>query len=57
MTRKRPKVTEEDIARRAYEISQSDDNGTEEENWLRAERELRGEKATQPDAQELATAN
>jgi hypothetical protein len=32
----------EAIARRAYEISQSDQAGTPEENWARAERELRG---------------
>ena len=31
------------VARRAYEISQSDESGTPEENWARAERELRGE--------------
>jgi hypothetical protein len=30
------------IARRAYEISQAEDAGHEEENWLRAERELSG---------------
>jgi hypothetical protein len=29
------------IARRAYEISQSDDAGTDDENWRRAEAELR----------------
>jgi hypothetical protein len=29
------------IARRAYEISQSASAGDDEENWLRAERELR----------------
>jgi len=28
------------IAQRAYEISQSDEAGTDEENWLRAEQEL-----------------
>jgi hypothetical protein len=28
------------VARRAYEISQSESAGSEEENWLRAEREL-----------------
>jgi hypothetical protein len=31
------------IARRAYELSQSDESGSDEENWLRAERELRGQ--------------
>jgi hypothetical protein len=30
------------IARRAYEIWQSGSGGSEMENWLRAERELRG---------------
>ena len=30
------------IARRAYEISQGDDAGDDAENWLRAEREVRG---------------
>ena len=28
---------EEECRRRAYEISQSDDAGTPEENWIRAE--------------------
>jgi hypothetical protein len=37
----RPDVTTEEIAARAYEISQSDVGGTSEENWLRAEQELR----------------
>ena len=36
---------EEACRQRAYEISESDDAGTPEENWLRAEAELRG---TQP---------
>jgi hypothetical protein len=35
-------VSEEAIARRAYEISQREDAGTPEENWRRAEAELRG---------------
>jgi hypothetical protein len=30
------------IARRAYEISQGADAGDDAENWLRAEREVRG---------------
>lgn len=38
-------VDEEAIARRAYEISQGDDAGTSEENWQRAERELREQAA------------
>ena len=33
-------VTDEQIAARAYEISQSEDAGNDEENWTRAEREL-----------------
>ena len=35
-------VTCEMIAQRAYEIWQSGNGGSEMENWLRAERELRG---------------
>jgi hypothetical protein len=39
----RPNATNADaIARRALEISHRDDAGTPEENWLRAEQELRG---------------
>jgi hypothetical protein len=34
---------EEACRQRAYEISQSEHAGTPEENWLRAEQELRGE--------------
>ena len=34
-------ITHEMIARRAYEISQSPQCGSEFDNWLRAERELR----------------
>jgi hypothetical protein len=37
------KVTDEQIRQRAYEISQGPDGGTEEENWVRAEQELRSE--------------
>ena len=33
---------DEAVRRRAYELSQSEDSGTDEENWLRAEQELRG---------------
>ena len=33
-------LTYDEIARRAYEISESPDCGTDEENWWRAEREL-----------------
>jgi hypothetical protein len=35
-------VTQADIAKRAYEIWASGQGGSEMENWLRAERELRG---------------
>jgi hypothetical protein len=34
--------TQDEIARRAYEISQGSDAGSDEENWRRAEEELRG---------------
>jgi hypothetical protein len=37
-----PEITNEEIAARAYEISQSDAAGSSEQNWLRAEQELRG---------------
>ena len=35
-------VTHDMIATRAYEISRSGNGGSEFDNWLRAERELRG---------------
>jgi hypothetical protein len=35
-------VTEHDIARRAHEISESDERGSDDENWHRAAQELRG---------------
>jgi hypothetical protein len=35
-------ITHELISRRAYEISMSGTGGSEFENWIRAERELRG---------------
>jgi hypothetical protein len=35
-------VTQADIAKRAYEIWASGQGGSETDNWLRAERELRG---------------
>lgn len=38
-------ITDEMIAKRAYKISQSEDAGTPEENWERAERELREDQA------------
>jgi hypothetical protein len=34
----------DEIARRAYEISQGEDAGSADENWHRAERELRAER-------------
>ena len=37
----RRQPTHEQIARRAYEISQSPEGRSPEENWFRAERELR----------------
>jgi hypothetical protein len=36
------KITEEQIAARAYELSQNDGTASPEENWHRAEQELRG---------------
>ena len=39
---------EDAIARRAYEISQSEEAGTPEENWQRAEHQLRGEPGADP---------
>jgi Protein of unknown function (DUF2934) len=36
-------LSREEIARRAYEIAQSEAAGSDEENWLRAEAELRRE--------------
>jgi hypothetical protein len=44
-------VTNEEIAQRAYEISQSGEGGSDEDNWHRAERELRGgsEEGGEPD--------
>lgn len=38
----RKTVTQEMIAKRAYEISLSGSGGSELDNWLRAERELKG---------------
>jgi hypothetical protein len=38
----RREITHEQIAKRAYEISISGSGGSELENWLRAERELKG---------------
>jgi hypothetical protein len=36
-------VSHDQIAKRAYEISISGSGGSEMENWLRAERELKGQ--------------
>ena len=38
----RREINHEQIAKRAYEISISGSGGSELENWLRAERELKG---------------
>ena len=38
----RKEITHEQIAKRAYEISRSGTGGSEIDNWLRAERELKG---------------
>ena len=43
----REPVTQERIAERAYQISQSEQAGSDEENWLRAERELLEEQEQQ----------
>jgi hypothetical protein len=37
------KITAAMIARRAFELSLTDDSATDDENWERAERELREE--------------
>lgn len=39
----RREITQEMIAKRAYEIHLSGQGGSELDNWLRAERELRGQ--------------
>jgi hypothetical protein len=39
----RSEPTHDDIARRAYEISQGPDAGSDEDNWHRAVHELRGD--------------
>jgi hypothetical protein len=38
----RREPTHDEIARRAYEIYASGHGGSEHDNWIRAERELRG---------------
>ena len=37
----RRQPTQQEIAKRAYEIYKSGNGGSEQENWFRAERELR----------------
>jgi hypothetical protein len=44
----RSDIDEDAVRRRAYEISQRDDAGSEQENWERAERELEGESGSGP---------
>jgi len=39
---KRPAPSQDQIARKAYEIWQSGKGGSQDDNWYRAERELRG---------------
>jgi hypothetical protein len=36
--------THDEIAQRAYEISQGPDGGSDDDNWRRAEQELRGNR-------------
>ena len=43
-------LTDEQIAVRAYEISESLDRGSDEENWCRAERELLARATAAPPA-------
>jgi hypothetical protein len=40
--------THDEIAQRAHEISQGEDAGSDDENWRRAEEELRGRRG-EPD--------
>ena len=44
MVAKHPEPTLEEIARKAYEISESDESCSDEENWYRAEHALRAER-------------
>jgi hypothetical protein len=46
VTDEQGRVSQDEIARRAYEIAHGNDGGSDEENWLRAERELRGRSTT-----------
>jgi hypothetical protein len=45
---KRREPTVEEIARKAYELSESAEPGSDEENWYRAEQELRAKPTTRP---------
>jgi anti-sigma B factor antagonist len=47
----------QEIARRAYEISQGPDPGDERKNWLLAERELRGSDTGKPTKKRAQTKN
>jgi hypothetical protein len=42
-----PRITDEMIARRAFELSLTEPDSKPEENWQRAEQELREEAARQ----------
>ena len=46
MITKKREPTVEEIAQKAYEISESEHPGSDEENWYRAEHELRVKPAT-----------
>lgn len=46
-------TSHEDIARRAWEISQTEGAGSDEENWHRAEQELRGGEPGDAEGQEI----
>jgi hypothetical protein len=39
-------LSHDEIARRAHEIAHGPDAGSDDENWLRAEQELRGARAS-----------
>ena len=43
----RRQITHEEIAKKAYEIYKSGRGGSQFENWIRAERELRAAQASQ----------
>ncbi len=44
----RQEIDEEAVRHRAYELSKEEGAGTAEENWERAERELRGASEGEP---------